>query len=174
MSTKELTWKDYYKDLDIPKKWENISYGNDEYPSFDFNGYTIWINSPIRKEREQSYLGMGFENLDDYKDWIFSVSYTSEYGCGSDILISTCDFEKVKKFVEKPDVVCLKGALSELFNHEVDFDLSHNVLRAFVKDWLNGKSKYETVDEEAFGQDSNGRVVLKYEEILSSTEEKQT
>ena len=25
-----LTWKDYYKDLDIPKDWENISYGNDE------------------------------------------------------------------------------------------------------------------------------------------------
>jgi hypothetical protein len=27
-------WKNYYTDLDIPESWENISYSNDELPSF--------------------------------------------------------------------------------------------------------------------------------------------
>jgi hypothetical protein len=31
---KKLTWEDYYRYLDIPDEWENVSYGNDELPSF--------------------------------------------------------------------------------------------------------------------------------------------
>jgi len=32
-------WKNYYKDLDIPKTWENVSYSNDELPSFIYNKF---------------------------------------------------------------------------------------------------------------------------------------
>jgi hypothetical protein len=39
-------WKNYYKDLNIPKNWENISYSNDELPSFMCNKFQIWIDKP--------------------------------------------------------------------------------------------------------------------------------
>ena len=67
---KGLHWEDYYKDLDIPKDWENISYGNDELPSFLYKDYQIWINSPLLSERKEGYLGIGFDNLDHYKDMV--------------------------------------------------------------------------------------------------------
>ena len=31
--------EEYYQDLPIPKEWQNVSYSNDEFPSFEFNGY---------------------------------------------------------------------------------------------------------------------------------------
>lgn len=39
-------WKNYYTDLDIPKTWENISYSNDELPSFMYNKFQVWIDKP--------------------------------------------------------------------------------------------------------------------------------
>ena len=39
-------WKNYYKDLNIPKNWENISYSNDELPSFMYNKFQVWIDKP--------------------------------------------------------------------------------------------------------------------------------
>ena len=30
-------------DIDIPQEWINLSYPNDEYPSFLFNGFQIFI-----------------------------------------------------------------------------------------------------------------------------------
>ena len=39
-------WKNYYKDLDIPKTWENVSYNNDELPSFMYNNFQVWIDKP--------------------------------------------------------------------------------------------------------------------------------
>ena len=39
-------WKNYYTDLDIPKTWENISYSNDELPSFIYNRFQVWIDKP--------------------------------------------------------------------------------------------------------------------------------
>ena len=39
-----IGWKNYYKDLDIPETWENISYSNDELPSFMYNNFQIWID----------------------------------------------------------------------------------------------------------------------------------
>ena len=41
-----IGWENYYKDLDIPKTWENISYVNDELPSFMYNKFQIWIDKP--------------------------------------------------------------------------------------------------------------------------------
>jgi hypothetical protein len=39
-------WKNYYKDLNIPKTWENVSYSNDELPSFMYNKFQVWIDKP--------------------------------------------------------------------------------------------------------------------------------
>ena len=39
-------WKNYYTDLNIPKTWENISYSNDELPSFIYNRFQVWIDKP--------------------------------------------------------------------------------------------------------------------------------
>ena len=39
-------WKNYYTDLNIPKTWDNVSYSNDELPSFIYNNFQIWIDKP--------------------------------------------------------------------------------------------------------------------------------
>ena len=39
-------WKNYYKDLNIPKTWDNVSYSNDELPSFMYNKFQVWIDKP--------------------------------------------------------------------------------------------------------------------------------
>tara|TARA_R110002073_G_scaffold7672_3_gene43404 strand:- start:1171 stop:1722 length:552 start_codon:yes stop_codon:yes gene_type:complete len=80
---KGLHWEDYYKDLDIPKDWENISYSNDEYPSFLYKDYQIWINSPLLSERKESYLGIGFKDLTGFKDWVFTVCSYDRDDCAS-------------------------------------------------------------------------------------------
>tara|TARA_R100000687_G_C6364325_1_gene124930 strand:- start:39 stop:530 length:492 start_codon:yes stop_codon:yes gene_type:complete len=141
---KYLNWTDYYKDLDIPKTWENISYSNDEFPSFSCKGYTIWINSPNKKEREENYLGIGYDNLDDYEDWIFVVTYTHDYGTVTHRdLLSSMDFKKVKEFVSKPDMECIKGIMLEQFNYQMDFEKwTDSTLLAFLRDLMEGKTEY--------------------------------
>jgi hypothetical protein len=39
-------WKDYTDDLDIPEDWEDVTYHNDELPSFQFRDFRIWLNAP--------------------------------------------------------------------------------------------------------------------------------
>tara|TARA_R110001632_G_scaffold228965_1_gene364638 strand:- start:120 stop:350 length:231 start_codon:yes stop_codon:yes gene_type:complete len=41
-----------YKDLNIPKEWENTSSPNDACPSFIFNDYQIFIDDINVNERE--------------------------------------------------------------------------------------------------------------------------
>jgi hypothetical protein len=88
------TWKDHYRDLNIPSQWQNISYGNDELPSFLCNGYQIWINAPTLNERK--------EWCDD-EDWLFAVTYANEYGEQPADLLRTMDFDEVVSFVGSPD-----------------------------------------------------------------------
>ena len=45
-------WTTYIKDLNIPKNWECTSYGNDALPSYQSNGYHIWVDSWDEKERK--------------------------------------------------------------------------------------------------------------------------
>jgi hypothetical protein len=97
-----LSWSDYYKYLDIPKDWENISYGNDELPSFLYKDYKIWVNSPLLSERQESYLGIGFKNLDQYKDWIFTVCDYDLKDCEcKDDIFQTMHFEEVLNFLKE-------------------------------------------------------------------------
>tara|TARA_R100001510_G_C7636438_1_gene194552 strand:- start:636 stop:917 length:282 start_codon:yes stop_codon:yes gene_type:complete len=44
-------WKTYYKDLDIPENWKNVSYSNDELPSFLDGNYIIYIKPPNSENR---------------------------------------------------------------------------------------------------------------------------
>lgn len=138
-----MKWSDYYKHLDIPKNWDNISYGNDELPSFSCNGYTIWINSPSLKERQENYLRLGFKDLSDYEDYIFAVTYTRDYAeVGNDLLMSS-NFDEVVSFVNKPTLYGLIGVLEEYFNYQLPFrDWQNKQVIKFIKDLLKGKTEY--------------------------------
>ena len=77
-----ITWDQYTSGYDIPAEWEDTSWGNDELPSFETNGYRIWVNSPDLAERKESqeYYGHSF------KDCIFAVTYCSEIGADEDLI----------------------------------------------------------------------------------------
>jgi hypothetical protein len=40
-----MNWDTYITDLDIPDNWECTSFHHDELPSYEHNGYKIWIDS---------------------------------------------------------------------------------------------------------------------------------
>ena len=101
----ERKWKNYYRNVDIPNDWENVSYGNDMFPSFEFNGYQIWFNSPILAIRHENYLDFGYDNLDNFEedgwDWQFLVTLSEEYGeVGKEPILKTSDFDEVIKLVK--------------------------------------------------------------------------
>ena len=106
-------WKDYTDDLAIPVDWEDVTYHNNEFPSFIVNGYHIWINSPRAEERKEKWISETRNSLrwnpDDYEDWRFKVNLYdeedneiiySEDGSDSDEL-RTLDFDEVVRFVSK-------------------------------------------------------------------------
>ena len=159
----KLYWTDYYRYLDIPDNWENVSYGNDELPSFSCNGYQIWINRPTLKSRQELYTFCSSNDLSKYEDWRFAVCYTRDYGnlldkCkyikresfsdkvadshGCEQLM-TMFFNEVVDFVNKPSLYALVGVLEEQFNYKIDFaEMRENELIKFIKDLLNGNTEY--------------------------------
>ena len=74
-------WKNYYTDLNIPKTWENISYSNDELPSFMYNNFQIWIDKPD-SDKSQFPNRFCMMKLDDDKqtidDWYFDTNNFDE------------------------------------------------------------------------------------------------
>ena len=40
-----MNWDTYITDLDIPDTWECTNFHHDELPSFEINGYKVWIDS---------------------------------------------------------------------------------------------------------------------------------
>ena len=114
-STSRREWRDhwlgYTDDIDIPEDWEDVTWHNNELPSFIVNGYHIWINSPRAEERRENYIVNGW-NPDDYEDWRFVVNlYNEEDGeiiypeDGNDSAeLLTLDFDEVVRFVSKPRV----------------------------------------------------------------------
>jgi hypothetical protein len=102
-----ITWEDYKAPYVFPKTWEDTSWGNDELPSFEVNGYKIWVNSPDEAER----LETGTE------DWIFAITYCSERGAlvlrnslGADEdLLTTMDFDEAVVFVHRMHATALKN-----------------------------------------------------------------
>ncbi len=63
-------FKECVADLTMPKGWEDVSYGNDVCPSWEYRGFQVMIHHPDPKERE---LGFG----DDPRFYIFRAQ---EYG----------------------------------------------------------------------------------------------
>ena len=90
-----ITWDQYTKGYDIPTEWEDTSWGNDELPSFETNGYKIWVNSPDLAERKESQEHLGLK----FQDWIFAVTHCSEMGADEDLL-TTMNFDEVLEFVK--------------------------------------------------------------------------
>jgi hypothetical protein len=70
----------------IPKNWENVSYGNDTCPSFEFKGHQIFIDNENPTEREIQG-GKRFVIID-----------SDRYGFG-ETLLETDNFFKVLEFV---------------------------------------------------------------------------
>ena len=102
-------WKDYTDDLDIPENWQDVTWHNNELPSFIVNGYHIWMNAPRAEERKENYTSNGY-GLDEYEDWRFTVQLYNEEDAeiiypedGSDPdVLCTLDFDEVVAFVSKP------------------------------------------------------------------------
>jgi hypothetical protein len=72
----------------IPKKWKDVSYGNDTCPSFEYKGYQIFIDNEDPSEREIQN-GKRFHIID-----------TEEYGYGKKPLVETDDFSIVLKYLK--------------------------------------------------------------------------
>ena len=86
--------------LNIPKDWEDTSYGNDAMYSFEINDLRIWID---REEKEFSEV-----HDDEYGEYErFHVIYSDAYmECHleddlTSVLLSTMDFNKIITFVEE-------------------------------------------------------------------------
>jgi hypothetical protein len=96
----KTNWKNYYKDLNIPKDWICTSYGNDALPSFmshkdENKGYHIWIDSFDKKERK-----LNSEDIYGLTDSLaprFHVVY--EYG-GEENLFTSDNFIKVIEWIK--------------------------------------------------------------------------
>jgi len=143
-----LTWEDYYRYLDIPDEWENVSYGNDELPSFSHNGYQIWINHPTLEGRQQGYLGIGFKDLSKFEDWKFAVTYEFDYGEVTNNLLYTMYFDEVVNFVKKIDMYAIKQLLEYHTNYHLKVkEWQDYEVRNFIKDLLNGKTEYYLDDK---------------------------
>jgi hypothetical protein len=95
-----ITWDQYTKGYCIPANWEDTSWGNDELPSFETNGYRIWVNSPDLAERKESQEHMGIP-ISKFVDWIFAVTRSSYYEESEDLLLST-NIKEVIDFVSVP------------------------------------------------------------------------
>ena len=104
-----ITWDQYTRGYCIPADWENTSWGNDELPSFETNGYRIWVNSPDLAERKESQSHYSH----DFKDWIFAVTYCSEIGADEDLLLSM-NIEDVIDFVSKPHPIAFMEKYSDV------------------------------------------------------------
>ena len=71
----------------IPKEWKDVSYANDTCPSFECNGYQIFIDNEDNDEREIK---------DGYRFHIIDVD---EYGYGKKPRLETNEFSEVLEFV---------------------------------------------------------------------------
>ena len=99
-------WQTYINDLEIPENWEDVTWHNNELPSYIANGYYIWVNAPKMEERKENYTSNGY-SLNDYEDWRFAVQVYNEAdgeivypedGSDPDVL-RTLDFDEVIKLV---------------------------------------------------------------------------
>ena len=131
-----IMWEKYYEDLPIPSDWENVSYGNDELPSFSCNGYQIWINHPTLEGRQENYLGIGHKDLSKYEDWRFFVTYQFDYGEVTNDLLYTMLFNEVVNFVNKPDMYAIKQLLDHHTNYKLNIkEWQDYEVRKFIKDF---------------------------------------
>tara|TARA_B100000519_G_C14221904_1_gene428003 strand:- start:448 stop:711 length:264 start_codon:yes stop_codon:yes gene_type:complete len=58
-------FKECVADLQIPDSWQDVSHGNDVCPSFQVNGYHIFIDHPDPKARELEMPRYGVMRVED-------------------------------------------------------------------------------------------------------------
>jgi hypothetical protein len=81
---------DCLKNFEKPEKWENISYSNDACPSFEYQGYQIFVDHPDPKERE-----LGEDSTR------FHITIALDYG-DPKWFLDTNNFDEVLKEIEVP------------------------------------------------------------------------
>jgi hypothetical protein len=81
---------DCVEDLNLPKEWENISYGNDVCPSYLYKGYVIFIDHKDKNKREV---------MDQYRFLIMTFDSTMESYNTDYNLLQTDSFKKVLSFL---------------------------------------------------------------------------
>jgi hypothetical protein len=59
-------WEDNYSDLDIPETWKNSSWTGDEYPSFAYKGWQIWVSEKDEKDRTEEGARFNIGELHNY------------------------------------------------------------------------------------------------------------
>ena len=87
-----MNWDTYITDLNIPDNWECTNFHHDELPSFEINGYKVWVDSHDVKER-----AINSKRIMGYDDKLMS-----RFIVENDIqeqIFETNDFSKLLYFV---------------------------------------------------------------------------
>ena len=91
----------FIKDLNIPKDWEDTSYGNDAMYSYQIGNLMIWIDHPIADQSE-----MYLKEYGDYER--FSIVCSDKYidenpnDLNADnVLFTSNDFNEVINYVKE-------------------------------------------------------------------------
>ena len=101
------TWDTYITDIEIPKEWKCTSWGNDGLPSYQHNGYHIWLDSWDDEERKINAKDLGGDGT--YMFPRFTVTFASCYNgeceeCTPDCFASnfeTDSFSELVSFINK-------------------------------------------------------------------------
>ncbi len=103
--TKMTQWTSYVEDLNIPKNWECTSYGNDALPSYQFNGYHIWVDSWDETERKINSTERGGNGAEMFPRFMVTNADCYNGECDSqcnecyESLFETDNFNEVINFV---------------------------------------------------------------------------
>ena len=103
-------WNTYITDLDIPDNWECTSFHHDELPSYEYNGYKIWIDSHDLHQRIENtknifgkdlYISEERKIVDgvDVTDDNLMPRFIVEYDDLDECQLGTNDFKEVVHFV---------------------------------------------------------------------------
>ena len=93
-------WKDYYSDCAIPTDWVNVSYSNDELPSFETDqnqqeAYHLWVYSSDPKTKQDDIYRIYGDNISCPR---FCLSLC--YGFDGDDVFQTDRFEDVLQWIK--------------------------------------------------------------------------
>ena len=89
-----MDWSTYTDDLNIPNNWKCVSYHHDELPSYEVNGFQIYMDSHHISERKiNSKNIMGLDNELMPRFMVENDNYEQ--------LFTTNDFKELNAWIEE-------------------------------------------------------------------------